>query len=336
MYDQQELVDEYVSQGGHAYRPDLRVAIFKWINKHMKNERGPVKDVDFKPIPGKELRVFLEDKDIPKDQTNGKIDETFVAQAAVKLPEKVEFAKWQTGLLKELRERSFRTFPKRIPAAKLIGGRKHLLETEQGIYIGGSEALKVGNNGAKMTSLLVYTTEGKQANEAEAESHMIVNLALSKKYSRDGLVLGVHLRGVSDFVWTEKSPPNYVKRSHALLGRTVDQGRVWDIIAAVRYAQAQDKGKHGWRLIGEGQAGILAAYAALFEPSIQEVVILNPPPSQWAGPVFLNVLRVLDIPEALGLLAPRRLTLINAKDKAFDRTEQIYKLAGAESKLTRK
>jgi len=30
------------------------------------------------------------------------------------------------------------------------------------------------------------------------------------------------------------------------------------------------------------------------------------------------------------------LTLINAKDKAFDRTAQIYKLAGAEGKLTRK
>ena len=50
------------------------------------------------------------------------------------------------------------------------------------------------------------------------------------------------------------------------------------------------------------------------------------------GPHFLNVLRVLDIPEALGLLAPdMKLTLVgkNAKDKAFDRTAAIYKPAGA-------
>jgi hypothetical protein len=55
------------------------------------------------------------------------------------------------------------------------------------------------------------------------------------------------------------------------------------------------------------------------------------------GPYFLNVMRVLDIPEALGLLAPNvKLTLINAGDPAFDRTAEIYRLAGAADKLQRK
>ena len=40
--------------------------------------------------------------------------------------------------------------------------------------------------------------------------------------------------------------------------------------------------------------------------------------------------------EALGMLAPTPLTLINAQDQAFDRTAEIYKLAGAADKLTRK
>ena len=90
-------------------------------------------------------------------------------------------------------------------------------------------------------------------------------------------------------------------------------------------------------MIGFGQAGILAAYAALFEPSIKEVVIIDPPRSHKEGPYFLNVLRVLDIPEALGLLAPDvKLTLINARDPAFDRTAAIYRLAGAGEKFVRK
>ena len=71
MYDKPELVDDYVSKGGHDYRPDLRIAVFKWINKHLKHDTGAVKDADFKPLPGKELRVFPEDKDIPKDALNG-------------------------------------------------------------------------------------------------------------------------------------------------------------------------------------------------------------------------------------------------------------------------
>ena len=94
------------------------------------------------------------------------------------------------------------------------------------------------------------------------------------------------------------------------------------------------------RFMGSGEAGIIAAYAALFVPgSIAEVVLLDPPTSHRDGPHFLNVLRVLDVPEALGLLAPDvKLTLVGekAKDKAFDRTAAIYKLAGAEAKFVRK
>ena len=88
--------------------------------------------------------------------------------------------------------------------------------------------------------------------------------------------------------------------------------------------------------MGHGHAGILAAYAALFEPSIKEVIVIDPPKSHMEGPHFLNVLRVLDIPEALGLLAPMPLTIVGGKDRAFDRTEEIYRLAGAADKLKRK
>src|SRR5207249_12022013 len=117
-------------------------------------------------------------------------------------------------------------------------------------------------------------------------------------------------------------------------GRTVDEGKLWDILAVLRELDGPLTWKY--RLVGRGQAGILAAYAALLDPSIKEVVIIDPPTSHKEGPIFLNVLRVLDIPEALGMLAPTPLTLVNAKDRAFDRTEQIYRLAGAADKLKRK
>ena len=71
-------------------------------------------------------------------------------------------------------------------------------------------------------------------------------------------------------------------------------------------------------------------------PTVKEVAIIDPPKSHKEGPYFLGVLRVLDIPDALGLLAPTPLTLINATDAAFDRTAEIYKLAGTADKFTRK
>src|SRR5205085_3068021 len=110
--------------------------------------------------------------------------------------------------------------------------------------------------------------------------------------------------------------------------------RVRDVIAAAKYLRQE--GKDPAKIIGVGDAGVVAAYAALFEPSIAEVILIDPPTSHKDGPIFLNVLRVLDVPDALSMLAPRKLTLIDAKDKAFDRTAEIYKLAGAADKLQRK
>ena len=38
LYDKPDLVDDYVNHGGHADRPELRVAAFQWFNKHLKND----------------------------------------------------------------------------------------------------------------------------------------------------------------------------------------------------------------------------------------------------------------------------------------------------------
>src|SRR5262249_28455989 len=101
MYGKPELVDDYVSKGGHDYRPDLRMAIFRWINLHIKGEKGPVKDsAEFKPLPGKDLRVFPEDRDLPRDALNKLIDELFVPEAKVNLPEPEQFARWQKIMMR--------------------------------------------------------------------------------------------------------------------------------------------------------------------------------------------------------------------------------------------
>ena len=315
MYDRPDLVDAYVSKGGHGDRADLRVAAFQWFDEHLKHEMGAVGEVEFKQAPGKELRVFSEEKDLPTDAINARIDETFVPRAQVKLPEPGKFEEWKAGLLKELRVKSFRAFPERIPAARQVSAEAGIvLETEPGIQ---TRAVKAG----EANTILI---ELDPAEDSKPEDH---------GYS-GGLVY--YPRGVAPSqAWTRKSPPNYVARSLALLGRTVDEGRVWDICATARYFKEQSD-KRDIVLVGRGQAGVLAAYAALFEPAIKEVVLIDPPASHHDGPIFLNVLRVLDVPVALGMLAPRKLTLINAGDKVFDRTVEIYKRAGAADKIERK
>jgi dienelactone hydrolase len=318
MYGKPNLVDEYVSKGDHNYRPDLRVAVFRFINKHLKNDTiTPVKDADFKPLPGKQLRVFATDDDLPKDALNGKIDETFVPRAKVQLPEKGQFEKWKKKLLTELKKRAFGNFPPQLVAAKLKGD---LFESEPGVENRTFAGAPFGG------------AHGIWVRESEPKENPL-RKDLMPFFEKDNF-WNLLVRGTFERTWTMKSPPNYVARSNALLGRTVDSGRVWDIVGATKYLEEREK--KPMKLIGIGQSGILAAYAGLWEPNIKEVIVIDPPKSHVEGPHFLGVLRVLDIPEALGLLAPTPLTLVNAQDPAFDRTAAIYKLAGAADKLTRK
>jgi dienelactone hydrolase len=328
MYDKPELVDEYVSKGGHEDRADLRVAAFAWMNRHLKKDTTPVKYEPYKQLPGKELRVFPEDKDLPKGALNDSIDETFVKRAEAKLPEAGKFAEWKKGMLKELREKSFRAFPAEFPKLEdgrigVVSGmvRNSPLTTEAEIRVGLYRPITRRDHDTALALIVNDPLAAEVSVPPSWAQRVVGNARFEVLECRGG--------------WTAKSPPNYVERAHALLGRTVDAGRVWDIAVAFRQVIHGDPRSH-WRVIGRGQAGILAAYAALFEPSIEEVIIIDPPTSHKDGPIFLNVLRVLDIPEALGLLAPNvKLTLINAKDKAFDRTAQLYKLAGAEGKFQR-
>jgi dienelactone hydrolase len=331
LYGKPGMVDDHVSKGGHAYRPDLRLAVFRWINKHLRNDTGPVEDVSDAPLPGPELRVFSRDSDIPADALNGRIDERFVPRPVVKLPERAGLERWRGAMLRELRQQCFRTFPARFPNAvpsdrTLPGMKGLLLTTEPGIEVFLSDRVDAHATD-RQHGLLVVLDEAEEAGSGLPE--------WVRPLVRRRTVRVLAPRGCGPLRWTRNSPPNYVERAHALLGRTVDEGRVFDVASVIGWLNGQPGGRREWALAGRGRAGILAAYAALLEPTVAEVACVEPPTSHRDGPVFLNVLRVLDVPEALGLLVPRPLTLVGATGRAFDRTARLYELAGAASRLRR-
>ena len=330
LYGKPERVDDYVSEGGHAYRRDLRLAIFRWIDRHLKGDSAAIEDATDKPLPGKELRVFPEDSDLPRDSINDRIDERFVRRGRASLQLRTEgFDKWKPRVMRRLREQSFRAFPGRIPAGVAHGapeggagklkGFTFYPEWDVTAFLSAPVRYAAGTK----KGLLVVLGEG-DAEKPEVPAWL-------GKRAADHEVRLFLPRGTGRVSWTRKNPPNYFERAPALLGQTVDQGRVRDVVAAVRWLEAQEGRR--WSVAGRKQAGILAAYAALFEPSIPGVIAVDPPSSHLQGPHFLGVLRVLDVPEALGLLAPRPLTLAGKVKREFELTERIYGLAGASVKV---
>jgi hypothetical protein len=91
-----------------------------------------------------------------------------------------------------------------------------------------------------------------------------------------------------------------------LLGQTLDGMRVWDIHRAVAAVQElpETTGRriHLW---GEGYQAVNALYASLFASELGSLNLIAPPASHANGPDYLNVLRILDIPQTVVLPAER-------------------------------
>ena len=340
LYGRSDYVDSVVSIGGHAYREDIRKAAYRFINTHLKNDPSQITDSEVDlvtgtgnnqrhPIEPERLRVFPADSDIPKDELNTTIDQHFVPMAKLVPPQKGEYESWKASILAELRRITFGYLPERIAPARLLEQVKPdeaRLESEPGIEV---RLRRAGESNSNMNPKRVLMVV-RNADPAERDPDWM------RRERKAGDCLYVCTpRGIGETGWTRKDPPNYVERSHVLLGRTVDTGRVWDIIAASRYL----RGKYGEdipvHVLGEGAAGVLAAYAALLEPDISGVILNKPPMSHMddEAPQFLNILRVCDIPDVLGMLAPRELTVHGVRAEAIGKVAEIYNAAEASGKF---
>ena len=150
----------------------------------------------------------------------------------------------------------------------------------------------------------------------------------------EATTIAITPRGWGTFAGYEKrNPPNYFERSPVLLGRTLDMLRVGDIQAVARWLHENEPGERLVGVIGRGEAGVLGAYAALFDTCIADVKLIDPPASHRTGPAVLGVLKVLDIPQALGLLSPRRLTLVGAPEQLAGPVQAWYEASGQAERL---
>jgi hypothetical protein len=247
---------------------------------------------------------------------------------------KEEYSDWSQRLRRELLQRVFRDWPDEMLAAEVREERDDgsvILRTENEVSVLAKRLPIPPEDAAKQRERLWLVV----LNADEPEGKLP---AWAKETIPPGQPVTVlSPRGCGEFsAWTRKNPPNYVERSHVLLGRTVDTGRVWDIQATARWLHEASGNELTVGVIGKGPAGVLGAYAALFENCISEITLIDPPSTHRDGPIFLNVMRVLDVPDAIGLLSPRRVTLINAQGASFDRAAESYKAAGYAGRISRR
>jgi hypothetical protein len=153
-------------------------------------------------------------------------------------------------------------------------------------------------------------------------------------------VLGSHVVLVLNPRTVDYPSDNYkmatLKRTAALIGATIGSMQVWDLLRSIDYLLDGEYLKlSSVSVYGRRDMGALALYAAAFDERISCVIPDDPSSSHWQGPALLNILRLTDLPEAAGLMAPREIVSLTPLPATYAYTSSIYALYGKKNRIRR-
>ncbi len=325
-----------ISEGPHKDISELQIAAFRWMNRFLKNEDPPIEMPAAKLFTPEQLQVF---KELPTDEINTKIDEQFVPQAQTpELPQST--AAWteqRDRWIKKLEEMCFRAWPKEkdIPPLPSLELQELASATHDDVQLQTYEFTSQSNvklplwvfrrNGAKPSDpILLEVLDQKRWPELLASAKPTFPAAFAKEKStgdhhddknsrfakiRQRLINETSTiaffapRGIGLTVWNTQGRRDVeIRRRFLLLGQTLDGMQAFDIrraCQALRSIEGQEDAP--LRIEAYDQMAGNALYASLFESNISQLDLHGLPNSHNHGPYYLNVLRVLDVPQALAM-----------------------------------
>ncbi len=319
--------------GPHTYNVVQRQRSVEFSTRWLLGREVEIKDREITPVQASQLGALGGINAEHPDNINARVYEYLLPAHQVTMPS--ERAAWETRraqVMDKLRSVVLRNMPTGLTphaSGRTEGEDGYLLETEPGIRVGMYASIPA--EGGPMKAAVLYVASPGDSYGSTLWSFM-KPWPLAEKQSSKYMV---YPRGVGRASWDHDRLSRY-KRDAWMLGRTLDDMRLADILCAIE-AVATDPANGNIEelsLVGKGEAGILAAYAALLDERVTRVVLHMPTETHLDGPDLLNVLRFTDIKETLAMLAPRcELDIITHDIDDFSLTGDIYGLMGASEKF---
>lgn len=333
MYGALDKLGLQITEGPHKDTQELRVHAFHWFNRFLKNEDPLIETTAVKFFEPKQLKVF---EKLPDDEQNTSIQESFTATAPkANVPASDDaWNSMKSEWIEGLKSKSFRGWPseeqstelKQLFSIEKSGVRlsKYEFQSQHHIRLPLYLAHRAGLKPAELDLIVlnVLDDEGWQNFLAMMSSGFVEHIrsesppkANSEEFESTRKMFKsfkwgmayVPPRGIGPTAWdqSERKQTQH-RRRFVLLGQTLDGMRVWDVRRAVQSMRQIDgvSSVPLW-LQGERQAAGIALYAALFEPNIKRLDLWHLASSHRVSPTFLNVLRILDIPQAVAIAAER-------------------------------
>ena len=140
-------------------------------------------------------------------------------------------------------------------------------------------------------------------NEQPVERNAWGDLAvlIVETLNRGSRSLERNLRSFSD-----DDPVHHLRRQAMVVGTTIESMQVYELLRAIELLRTvPDIDADRITVMGKGEMGVNAMYAALLDGDAARVLLHSPPASHRQGPAYLGVLRHTDIPEVATLLGDK-------------------------------
>lgn len=336
LYDATDRFGLQITEGPHRDTQELRVHAFVWFNRFLKGEEELIDEPAVKVFEPAELKVFDE---LPEDERNTEIQETFVPVAHYEAASTAGvWNEQREAWLAALKERVFRGWPAEIARGGSSLSMREMLSMSRGgvtlsayefesqtpyrlrLYVAHAADRDPGS--LELTVLNVLDQRGWEEFSGMINAGLpavLPEVAVGEEDTANWNELAGMLRdhawgmawmaprGVGPTEWSrEERAGTQIRRRFMLLGQTADGMRVWDVRRAIQaFRQLPGVRDVPLWLQGERDAAGWALYASLFEPDVVRLDLWSLPHSHRNGPIFLNVLRFLDVPQAVALAAER-------------------------------
>ncbi len=333
LYNAENNLGLQITEGPHKDTQELRIHAFVWFNRFLKNENPLIDKPAVAFFEPEQFKVFNK---LPEDQINTEIHESFVVKAPEPpVPQSVEeWTNQRKAWMKALQEKSFRGWPSKADAGPL--DIKTIFSVERnGILFSEYDftsqpyvrlrlytACQAGPKEKDMVILevldeeewkewlaamrVVFADELKDQTLPEPDENAFKRKQDFLK-NMNRVMAYFAPRGIGPTAWNpDERKQTQIRRRFMLLGQTRDGMRVWDVRRAIQAIRTINSlsGKP-LELQGKKNMAGIVLYASLFEPDIKQLYLWYLSNSHRDGPTFLNVLRYLDIQQAVTMAAER-------------------------------
>jgi len=315
----------------HGYTPKLRKSIFTWFNTHLKNDPTPVTD-DVTDYVEPEANLLVFAGKLPDDDRMRQIDQLLVQRPSIPpISDASTWAKFQHDAFTQLKSTTFRnTISKTVPRLRQFrddgsdgSGTASTYEFLTSDGIAARVRTKQPTDAVQPIAWLVTAANPQSRSTFNGGGGS--RPAIPSEFAT--AVVEVRNTGASSigpgYLWT-------VKRTYPLFGQSLPERQVSDLIEGISLLRSQPTSGN-IAVYGEGKTATLAIYAALLDPTIDEIVLASPPTSHESPETdeYLGVLRVGDLPQNLALAFPRKITFIGEMPPAYQWTRDLYDRLGA-------